>query len=269
MDNVGAWQSYDDVAERYDTVWSARFEAVARQMAVLVPPCVGEQVLDIGTGTGIMPRMLAEAAPKVGLTVACDRSEGMLLRARERAAGVRVLAVDAIALPFADQSFHVATASFVLSHIHDYPKALAEVSRVLKPSGRFAVSSWAPPSDPYSRAWDECLAQFVDRLEAKRAVAEVVPWEEHFSQEGALAAVLTRAGFAILVSEVIDVDSSVTLNQFIEDRELSSGGRWARHALGPEGWARARAAAHDLLQARFGSAFWYHRRAFIATARKP
>ena len=266
---MGAWRSYDDIAERYDTVWSARFEKVARQIAALVSPCAGDRVLDIGTGTGIVPGMLGERGPRAGLVVACDRSEGMLLRARDRVAGVRVLVADATALPFADESFHVATASFVLSHIRDYPKALEEARRVLKSSGRFAASSWAPPSDPYSTAWDECLAGFVDKSEGKRSVAEVVPWEEHFSQEGVLETALESAGFAAIVAEVIDVECCVTVEQFIEDRELSSGGRWARHVLGAEGWARARAAAHDLLQARFRPGLRCQRRAFIATARKP
>jgi ubiquinone/menaquinone biosynthesis C-methylase UbiE len=266
---VGAWRSYDDIAERYDLVWSARFEAVARHIGSLVLPGIGDNVLDVGTGTGIVLRMLAEVSTGAALTVGCDRSAGMLARASEGVPGVQVAAAEATALPFADQSFQLVTASFVLSHIHDYPRALAETFRVLKPSGRVAVSSWAPPSDPYNAAWDECLAGIVDPLEARRAVAEVVPWEEHFSQEGALQAALTCAGFSAAASTAIDVECGSTVDQFVDDRELSSGGRWARHVLGAEGWARARVVARERLRARFGSSLRYHRRAFIVTARKP
>jgi ubiquinone/menaquinone biosynthesis C-methylase UbiE len=266
---VGDWRSYDDIAERYDRAWSARFEAVARQIWVLVPPHAGDKVLDIGTGTGIVPRTLAEVAPGAGLTVGCDRSRGMLLRARKRLAGVCVLVADATALPFRDESFHLATASFVLSHIRDYPGALAETFRVLKPSGRLALSSWAPPSDPYSTAWGEWLAEAISKPEAERAMAEVAPWEDHFSREGALEAALSRAGFSPVGSDSVDVESSSTVGQFMEDRELTSEGRLARHLLGGEGWARARAAARDRFHARFGSSFRYHRRAFIVVARKP
>lgn len=192
----------------------------------------------------------------------------MLLRAKERVAGLRVLAA-AIALPFRDESDHLATASFVLSDIREYPRALAEALRVLKPSGRVAVSSWAPPSDPYGAAWGEWLAEAVSKPEAERAMAEVALWEDHFSQEGALEAALNHAGFSLADSEVVDVESSFTVDQFIEDRELCSGGRLACHLLGAEGWARARAAARDRFHARFGSSFRYHRRAFVVIARRP
>ena len=266
---MDAWPSYADLAERYDLVWSARFEAVARQIAALVPARAGERVLDVGTGTGIVARILAGRSPGTGLMVACDRSAEMVVRARERAAGALVLVTDAAALPFADHSFDLVTASFVLSHIQDYPTALAEMLRVLKASGRLAVSSWAPPSDPYTTAWDESLAGAVDKLEAKRAVAEVVPWEEHFSKEGALEAALTHAGFSAAASTAIDVEGGFTADQFVEDRELSPEGLWARHVLGAEGWARVRAAGRKQLQTRYGSSIRNQRRAFIVTARKP
>lgn len=38
MGAVGDWRSYDNLAECYDSVWSARFEAVARQIWEQVPP---------------------------------------------------------------------------------------------------------------------------------------------------------------------------------------------------------------------------------------
>ena len=263
------WRSYDEIAERYDQVWSARFEAVARRIWTLILPQAGDRVLDIGTGTGIVPMTCGEIGPLLGLTVGCDRCFQMLLRARAHVPGLRILAADAFALPFRSESFDLATASFVLSHILDYPSALAETLRVLKPSGRFAVSNWAPPADPYSAAWNECLAKAISQAEAERALAEVAPWETHFSQPGHLEAALTQAGFFPVSSDVVDVESSFTVEQFLNDRELSAPGRLGRHILGDEGWARFRAEAGTTLYARFGSLLQYHRSAFIVIARKP
>jgi len=113
-----------------------------------MPPRAGDRVSDIGTGTGIVPMTFCEAAPAFGLTVGCDRSLGMFLRARARVAGLRILIGVAAVLLWRDGSFHLATANFVLSHIGNYPAALAEALPILKPSGMLAVSNWGPPSDP-------------------------------------------------------------------------------------------------------------------------
>ncbi|MBI1984123.1 MAG: methyltransferase domain-containing protein, partial [Acidobacteria bacterium] len=234
---MGDWRSYDGIAEPYDRVWSARFEAVARHLWALMPPRPGDKVLDIGTGTGVVPMTLCEGGQKPGLIVGCDRSAGMLLRARNRLPGLRVLVADAGALPFGGESFDLVTASFVLSHVGDYSRALAGVLQVLKPSGRLAASSWAPPSDPYSAAWSESLAGAISKQAVERAMAEVAPWEGHFSLQGHLELALTHAGFSEVVAHTVELECAFTVEQYLEDRGLSSGGRLGFHLLGPDGWA--------------------------------
>ena len=267
--SVEDWRSYDEIAERYDRVWSVRFEAVARRIWMLISPETGDAVLDIGTGTGIVPRTLWQSAQPSGLTVGCDRSFGMLRQARARVTGLRVLVADAAALPFKDESFTFATAGFVLSHVRDYPRALAEAHRVLKGRGMLAASSWAPPSDPYTTAWSEWLARAISKAEVERALAEVAPSESHFSQPGHLEAAFAQAGFSTVRSDIVDVELDCTAEQFIEDREFSSSGRLGRHLLGPDGWARFRAGVGEMFQSRFGSSCRYHRRALIAIGTKP
>jgi ubiquinone/menaquinone biosynthesis C-methylase UbiE len=263
------WRSYDEIAERYDRVWSARFEAVARHIWSLMPPRASDKVLDIGTGTGIVPMAACKLAQAPRLTVGCDRSAGMLLRTRERMGTLRVLMAEATGLPFREGSFDLAIASFVLSHVREYSRALAEALRVLKPSGMLAVSNWAPPSDPYSPAWSECLAAVISKSEVDRALLEVAPWENHFSQPGHLEAALTNAGFSPVVSDAVELDFTCTVGQFLEDRELSSAGRLGLHLLGPAEWARFRGAAYDMFHTRFGPSFRYSRRALVVIGTKP
>lgn len=266
---VSDWRSYDDIADRYDRLWSPRFEAVARAIWALVPPRPSDSIVDIGTGTGIVPMTLEKVSQTSRLAVGCDRSVGMLLRAKARVPRLRVLVADAAALPFRGESFNLATASFVLSHVRDYLRALAETFRVLKPSGLLAVSSWAPPSDPYSSAWSECLAAAISKAEAERALAEVAPWESHFSEQAHLESALTRAGFSVVRCDAVECQVPFTVEGFLEDRELSSGGRLGLHLLGADGWARFRASACDLFHARFGSSLRYYRRALVVIGRKP
>jgi demethylmenaquinone methyltransferase/2-methoxy-6-polyprenyl-1,4-benzoquinol methylase len=267
--SVRDWRSYDEIAERYDPVWSARFETVARHIWARVPTSASDKLLDIGTGTGVVPRIRLEVAGAASLMVGCDRSPQMLQRAQSRVAGLHVLVADAAALPLRSNSFDVVTASFVLSHIREYRSALAEIFRVLRPGGTIAASNWARASDPYTAAWSECLAGAISKAQVQRAWAEVTPWEEHFSQRGALEDALTEAGFLAADSVTIDVQSDLTMEQFLEDRELTSSARLGRHLLDASAWAQFREAVRKTFLTRFGPSFRYSRGAFIATARKP
>ncbi len=87
----------------------------------------GEYVLEVGCGNGAY----LEYLDGVGL----DLSMGMLASARERARGPLV-AGHAIALPFANGSFDFVLAAHMLYHVVERNKAVSELRRVLRASGR-------------------------------------------------------------------------------------------------------------------------------------
>lgn len=176
---------------------------------------------------------------------------------------------DASALPFASETFDMATAGFVLSHISDYSAALSEVHRVLKPAGRTCMSNWAPSSDPYGSLWTACLTELVSKQEVERALAEVAPWETHFSRQERLESALSQAGFIVVASATPEFEFAFTVEQFVRDRELSSGGRLGLELVGVEAWARFRAATSNLFRDRFGQSLSYARSAIIVVARRP
>jgi SAM-dependent methyltransferase len=94
------------------------------------------RVLELGCGTG---RLLARIHAPVRIGV--DISPAMLARARQR--GLAVVAADAEALPFADQSFDAILAPRGLFRYLDYERAFRECARVLAPGGRLAVHQYA------------------------------------------------------------------------------------------------------------------------------
>jgi ubiquinone/menaquinone biosynthesis C-methylase UbiE len=246
------WSSYDSIAGRYDDVWGSRFESVARSVADRVPLAPGESVLDIGTGTGIVLRTFASAASRL---VGCDRSTGMIDVARSRVRAGRFVAADAVTLPFRDSSFDVVIASFVLSHLGNHQAALAEARRVLRARGRFAMTSWAADADVYGEAWRELLASVVSKELVQAAVARVAPREAHFESAEGVDGALTAAGFAAVEVRSVTLEYTIPLDHFLADRELSSAGRFARHALGAEGWPRFVTRAREVLGRRFGATF--------------
>lgn len=100
----------------------------------------GDQVIDVGCGTGNYTRHLARAAGE-GLTVGLDASETMVAAAAERSdrANLAYLRGDACALPFGDETFDVACSVGVIHMVEEPMVALGEMVRVLTPGGRLVV----------------------------------------------------------------------------------------------------------------------------------
>jgi ubiquinone/menaquinone biosynthesis C-methylase UbiE len=110
---------------------------VADVMALGLPD--GATVVDVGTGPGIVPRMLAPLAP--GLRVrGVDLSPEMVARATEAARKLALAAEFEVAdvehLPFADASLDLVVSSISLHHWARPEAGLHEVSRVLKPGAQ-------------------------------------------------------------------------------------------------------------------------------------
>jgi SAM-dependent methyltransferase len=112
-----------------------------RQMALeMMQIREGDQVIDVGCGTGNNTRHLAQAAGE-GLTVGLDASEAMLSAAvaRSNRENLAYLRGDACALPFEDETFDVACSVGVVHMIEEPLLALTEMARVLAPGGRLVV----------------------------------------------------------------------------------------------------------------------------------
>ncbi len=105
----------------------------------------GETVLDLGSGGGIDVLLSAKRVGPTGDAHGLDMTNEMLALARENAqeAGIENVEfhkgyIEAIPLP--DASVDVVISNCVINLSGDKPKVLSEVSRVLRPGGRFAVS---------------------------------------------------------------------------------------------------------------------------------
>lgn len=93
------------------------------------------RVLDVGCGDGQIARALAATGCAV---TGIDPTRRNLEVARERAGGPEYIEGSATDLPFGDAHFDAVVACLVFEHIDDVDTAISEVSRVLRPGGRFA-----------------------------------------------------------------------------------------------------------------------------------
>jgi len=95
------------------------------------------RVLEVGCGWGELAEWIArETGAEV---VAVDLSPRMVELARER--GVDASVADVQALPCPDASFDVVVAAWMLYHVPDLDRALAEIARVLRPGGTFVAAT--------------------------------------------------------------------------------------------------------------------------------
>ena len=139
---------FSRVASRYDVMNDLMSVGIHRiwknAMMDWLAPRDGQQLLDVAGGTGDIAFRFLDRAPKARVTV-CDMTESMLIEGRKRAEAEALaqrlswVTGDAMALPFADDSFDRYTISFGIRNVTRIPDALAEAFRVLRPGGRLMV----------------------------------------------------------------------------------------------------------------------------------
>ena len=117
------------------------FRRIAADVAAADLPA-GAVVLDVGTGPGRLPRLIAQACPQVTVQ-GVDLSPEMIAHATETAAAegvpadrVRFDVADVADLPHESGSVDLVVSSLSLHHWEDRASGLREIARVLRPGGR-------------------------------------------------------------------------------------------------------------------------------------
>jgi malonyl-CoA O-methyltransferase len=128
--HAGDYDGYASVQKRVAELLCARVSGIERKPGPL---------LDIGTGTGALAAAILRAEPDHQLVI-MDIAHGMTCAAASRLSVASACDGDASVLPFVDEAFARVVSSSVYQWVACLPTAFAEVFRVLKPGGLFAMA---------------------------------------------------------------------------------------------------------------------------------
>jgi len=149
-----------------------RMESALRRLVEQAGLAPGQQVLDLGCGTGALTLLSKRAKPGIEI-VGLDPDAKALARARHKAedAGLALRLEQGFgdALPFPDESFDRVLSSFMFHHLEtaQKPAVLREVHRVLRPGGELHLLDFGG-----GHGLGAFLAHLVHREESLRANTE-------------------------------------------------------------------------------------------------
>ncbi len=194
---------FERVARRYDLAnhllsggldfwWRRRASEIVRQWQP-------RQVLDLATGSGDLALTIQRKLPESEVT-GVDFSPEMLAAARRKGL-TRTVVADALQLPFPNESFDAVTVAFGLRNMVDWPAAIREMGRVLRPGGHLLVLDFSLPEGglrPVYRFYlHRCLPWIAGLVTGQRDAYQYLGASiEEFPSGLAMCELLTQGGFS-------------------------------------------------------------------------
>jgi SAM-dependent methyltransferase len=213
-----------------------RFTRPARDTAKIIVKDISDntKLLDIGTGSGIV---LSEVK-KLNRTIQTfgqDDSEEMLQIAAGKNIGV-LIKCKLPEIPFPNNYFDAVSANFVLSHVFNHEKVIYEVSRILKPTGKFVFTSWSGGQNLYNSLFYKAVTKFISTEEYKLVMEENLPSEDFYGNASNLNTLLSKAGIIILSELNKSYSSKLSLGDYLNCRLNLLVGKHMHQVLSEKLW---------------------------------
>jgi ubiquinone/menaquinone biosynthesis C-methylase UbiE len=136
-------QSYDSHAESYGKYIATLSAPLAAKICELAEIRVGQEVLDVASGSGVASHVASKVVGTTGRVVGIDFSDGMVRTSSSLHSTVLNLSfqqMDAEHLEFPDNSFDTIISLCAIAHFPNVDAAIEEMFRVVRPGGHVVVS---------------------------------------------------------------------------------------------------------------------------------
>lgn len=132
---------FDEKAAKWDTLIEDEVIIRLKNMVKELALPQGCEVLDLGTGTGVLIPMLMEAVGSAGKVVGIDFAPQMLAEARKKYQWPNLEFLEGAAeeIPLTDQAVDEVVCNSAFPHFDDLRQAAQEMARVLRPGGRVTI----------------------------------------------------------------------------------------------------------------------------------
>jgi len=153
------WRMFDRIAHRYDLLnhllsFGQDF-AWRKKLIGFLPERNNQIILDLATGTGDVLLSILNRSTKISRAYGVDMARNMLKKGQQKIAEkglqdqIYLFPADAMALPFALDSFDVVTIAFGIRNVVDVEHTLKEIYRVLKTHGKVLILEFSLPENPF------------------------------------------------------------------------------------------------------------------------
>jgi ubiquinone/menaquinone biosynthesis C-methylase UbiE len=193
----GAWSDAARASDYVDLFASASDQTI-KSLLTAAEATPNLRLLDLCCGQGNVSAALLDRGCEV---VGIDFSPAMLAFARERAPKGTFIEADAQNIPFGDAQFDVVVSNFGICHVPDQPRALAEVRRVLRSGGRFAMTVW------YGRDTSPCFEAVYGAIKAhgdSSVLTPLGPDFHQFARPETARELLSAAGFSNVAITIVN-----------------------------------------------------------------
>lgn len=132
------WDKLSPFYDFFETVYNGKcYKRIAEKIKAYVTE--DDNVLECACGTGLLTLPMAQTCKKL---IATDVSVGMLRQAKKKVAkysNTKVGKASILELPFKEGEFDVVVAANVIHLLDEPEKAISELKRVCKPTGRIIL----------------------------------------------------------------------------------------------------------------------------------